>query len=426
MSDLPRLRPGSAFLLLQIFGVLMGGAVMGGAVMGGAEEDPCKCFILEKEYDWSLLMSDHCCVKLSLSVDSLEWNIFTSLPGLRILDLSGSGILEITDAVGGANRTNLEFLYLNNNHLKDLPDGFLRNAPNLKVLHVENNELRRLPENFLKISDQISEIHLNSNHLISLPADLLKPSLTKLNFLNNSLDCTCVLYDQLGAKLRDNHTSSLLDGVICATPNEVRGLQIVEVERGRLCRSHGLTVALICVPLGALLLFLCWYCCCRKHKGNYTGAGRECRLVTVDRNGAGNMGGEYHHYEPQHKNRTEAEPGQFKDPILLRPSAALLGSSRDLYEEVEIKLGTSADSLVKGEGQVCQEGPGLTLAVEEEEEEELKAEIEGDAVSVTDVMKDSTDREKLYLNQSTDYYSLVPGIELEDSDHGDYESVDLT
>ncbi|XP_077306932.1 uncharacterized protein LOC143926756 [Lithobates pipiens] len=421
MSGLPRFGPGSLFLLL--FGVLMGGAV----------EEPCKCFTLEKEYDWSLLLSDHCCVKLSLSVDTLEWNIFTALPALRVLDLSSSGILEITDAVQGTNRTNIEFLYLNNNHLKDLPDGFLSNAPKLKVLHVEHNELRRLPDNFLKVSDQIEEIHLNSNHLNSLPAHLLKPSLTKLNFLNNSLDCTCVLYDRLEPKLRDNRTRSLLDGVVCATPTEVSGLQIVEVERGRLCRSHSLTVALICVPLVALVFFLCWYCCCRKQKGHYTSAGRESSLVTMDRNGASNVGGEYHHYELQQsfqKNRREAEPGQFKDPILLKPSAALLGSSRDLYEEVEIKLGTSADCLVKGEGRVCQEGPGLTLAVEEEEEEEeevdLKAEVEVDAVSVTEVMKDSTDREKLYLNQSTDYYSLVPGIELEDSDHCEYESVDLT
>lgn len=419
MSGL-RFRPGSVFFLLQMFGVLMGGAM----------EEPCKCFVVEKEYDWSLLMSDHCCVNLSLSVDTLEWNIFTLLPGLRVLDLSNSGILEITDAVQGRNRTNIEFLYLNNNHLKDLPNGFLSNAPNLKVLHIEHNKLRRLPDNFLKVSDQIEEIHLNFNDLNSLPGDLLKPSLTKLNFLNNSLDCTCVLYDQLEPKLRDNHTSSLLDGVICVTPNEVSGLQIVEVERGRLCRSHSLTIALICIPLVALVLFLCWYCCCRKHKGNYTSAGRECNLVTVDRNGASNVGGEYHHYELQQSfqnKRREAEPSQFKDPILLKPSAALLGSSRDLYEEVEIKLGTSADSLVKGEGQVGQEGPGLTLAVEEEEEEvDLKTELEVDTVSVTEVMKDSTDREKLYLNQSTDYYSLVPGIELEDSDHCEYESVDLT
>lgn len=409
-------------MVLQLLGVLV----------GGTAEDLCVCVVLEEEYDWSLLKSDHCCVNVSLSVDTLEWNIFTSMAALRVLDLSGAGISEITDAVQGKNRTNIEFLYLNHNYLKDLPDGFLSNAPNLKVLHLEHNQLQRLPADFLRVSEQIEEINLSFNDMRTLPAHLLKPSLTKLNFLNNSLDCTCSQYDQLEPKFHHNHTSSLLEEVTCASPNEVIGLRISELERGRLCRSHGLTVALICIPLVALLLFVCWYFCCRTHKGNYTNAGRECNLVTVDRNGAGNMG-EYHHYEPQQhfpKERREAESGQFKDPILLKPSSALLGSSRDLYEEVEIKPGTSADSLVKGEGQVGREGVGLTLAVEEEEEEEeaeLKADgSEVDAVSVTEVMKDSADREKLYLNQSTDYYSLVPGIELEDSDHCEYESVDLS
>ncbi|XP_072275382.1 uncharacterized protein [Pyxicephalus adspersus] len=420
MSDLNRPSHRSVLLLLQVFGVLM----------GVTAEDSCKCLVLEEEYDWSLLTTDHCCVNVSLTVDTLEWNIFTSLPSLRVLDLSNSGTLEITDSIQGKNQTNIEFLYVNNNHLKDLPAGFLSNAPKLKVLHLQHNKLQRLPADFLQLSDHIEEINLSFNDFNSLPASLLKSSLTKLSFLNNSLDCTCALHDQLQHQLHDNHTRSLLDEVTCASPNDVSGLRIVELERGRLCRSHSLTIALICIPLVALVLFLCWYVCCRKQKGNYTNTRRECSLVTVDRNGASNMG-EYHHYDLQQnfqKDRREVESGQFKDPILLKPSTALLGSSRDLYEEVEIKTGTSADPLVKGEGQVGQDGPGLTLAEEqEEEEEEVKAdEVEVDAVSVTEVMKDSADREKLYLNQSTDYYSLVPGLELEDSDHCEYESVDLS
>lgn len=49
-----------------------------------------------------------------------------------------------------------------------------------------------------------------------------------------------------------------------------------------------------------------------------------------------------------------------------------------------------------------------------------------DALSVTEVMRDSADREKAYLTQSTEYYSLVPGLQLDDSDHGEYDNVDLT
>ncbi|XP_075688175.1 uncharacterized protein LOC142657009 [Rhinoderma darwinii] len=401
-----------------------------GVLAGISAEDACKCIVLEQEVDLARLTSDHCCVNLTLSVDTLEWNIFTPLRSLRVLDLSNSGILEITDSEEGRNQTLVEFLYLNHNHLLELPEGFLSNAPNLRVLHLEFNELRHLPLNFLQVSGHIREIHLSYNNLNSFPVLLLKPSLTTFGFLNNSLDCTCAFYDQLEPKFGANDTRLLLDDVICASPKDANGRKILDIQRNVVCRSHSLTVALICVPLVVLVLLTCWYVFCRRRKGAYSSTRRECSLVTVDRNGAGNMG-QYHHYEPRQnfqKERREQEVHQFKDPILLRPSAALLGSNRDLYEEVEIKLGTSADSLVEGDGHAGREGAGLMLAVEEEEEEvELKPdEPEVETVSFTEVMKDSSDREKLYLNQTTDYYSLVPEIELEDSDHCEYESVDLS
>ncbi|XP_044157122.1 leucine-rich repeat, immunoglobulin-like domain and transmembrane domain-containing protein 1 isoform X2 [Bufo gargarizans] len=392
-------------------------------------EDPCTCIFLEQEADWSLLASDHCCVNLTLSVNTLDWNLFTPLHSLRVLDLSNSGIEELTESEGGRNQTLIEILYMDHNHLMELPEGFLSNAPNLRILHLEFNELRHLPPNFLQVSVLIQELHLSYNNLHSFPASLLRPSLTTFGFLNNSLDCSCALYDQLEPNFLANGTRLLLDDVVCAFPKDANGQRILDVPRTSVCRSHGLTVALICIPLVALVLLVCWYVCCRRQKGAYANTRRECSLVTVDRNGAGNRG-EYHHYEPRHnfqKERKEQEIQQFKDPILLRPSAALLGSNRDLYEEVEIKPGTSADSLVEGGGREGLEGAGLMLAVAEEEEEELgPEEPEVETVSVTEVMKDSSDREKLYLNQTTDYYSLVPEIELEDSDHCEYESVDLT
>lgn len=53
------------------------------------------------------------------------------------------------------------------------------------------------------------------------------------------------------------------------------------------------------------------------------------------------------------------------------------------------------------------------------------SEPEVDTVSVSEVLKDSADREKIYMSQSTNYYNLVPGIELEDSDNVEYENIDL-
>ncbi|KAM4722938.1 uncharacterized protein WCC33_009128 [Rhinophrynus dorsalis] len=412
---------GTAFLWLLLLGLFA----------SGAADDLCNCTLMENLSDWSSLMSEHCCLNISLSVGTLDWNIFTPLSNLRVLDLSNCGIIQITDTEGGKKPTHIEKLYMGHNHLKELPDGFMSNAPNLKVLHLENNQLVKLPPNLLLVSNNIQEINLSYNNLTSVPPSIFKPSLSKFSFLNNSLECTCTLYDHFGPLFLRNDSIELLEDLICDSPKDVSGLKIINVERGSLCRSHSLTVVLICVPLLLLLGFVCWYLCCRGHKGSYTNKRPESSLVTVDRNGAGSMG-EYHHYEPRqysYKDRREPEINQLKDPILLKPSAALLGSSRDLYEEVEIKLGTSADSLVKKEGHISTEGPGLMLAVDEEEDEEnLNAgdELEVETVSVTEVMKDSSDREKMYLNQATDYYSLVPGIELEDSDHCEYESVDLS
>lgn len=100
-----------------------------------------------------------------------------------------------------------------------------------------------------------------------------------------------------------------------------------------------------------------------------------------------------------------------RNQLMLRPSSTLLDSTRDIYEEVEVKLG-SVDSLAPPPSTCSTEGAAGKQDL--------------DTVSVSEVMKDSADREKAYLTQSTEYYSLVPGIEIEDSDHGEYESVDLS
>ncbi|KAM8930099.1 uncharacterized protein RCH25_006015 [Pelodytes ibericus] len=417
--------------LLRYIGMLFLWLLFVGVVAEGNVDYPCdNCTVLDNVADWSNLQSELCCVKLELSIGTLDWNIFTPLSHLRVLHLSNSGILEITDSEGGRLPTNVEYLYMDHNHLKELPNGFLSNAPKLRVLHLDFNQLHRLPKNLLLTSDHIEEINLNYNKLTSIPSSIFKPSLSVLGFLNNSLECTCDLYDQLEPTFGKNDSILVLRDLTCSRPREDNDPNIQEVGRSSLCRSHSLTVVLICVPLLLVLGFTCWYLCCRKRKGGYSSTRRECSLVTVDRNGSGNLG-HYHQYEPRksyQKDRRELDINQVKDPILLKPSAALLGSSRDLYEEVEIKLGTSEDHLVQRDIQVGQEGPGLMLAVEEDDDEELREGdgLEVETVSVTDVLKDSTDREKLYLNQATDYYSLMPGIELEDSDHCEYESVDLS
>nr|XP_033771697.1 uncharacterized protein LOC117346370 isoform X2 [Geotrypetes seraphini] len=337
--------------------------------------------------------------------------------GVKEIDLSDCNISSIINGVADYN--SLEVLRLDRNLLRKLPDGFLGDAPALKVIHLENNQLNELPETFLQASNQIQEIYLAFNKVTSLPSTVFKPSLIRLGASNNSLVCTCSLYNSLKIYFADNQSTEVLSTLTCTGPENIQGMNIQHIQRHHLCQSHRLTALFICLPVLAALGVACWCCCHRKKKSNFAVSRQECHLATVERNGTRTLM-DHHHYIPC-KMPVPAE--NEKNLSLLKPSTALLGSSRDLYEEVEVKLGASVDSLLASEGDL-----GKKVAIKKlvmEEEVTAGSEAEAETVSVTEVLKDSTDREKLYMNQATDYYNLVPGIELDDSDHCEYESIDL-
>ncbi|MBN3302312.1 SLIK3 protein, partial [Amia calva] len=334
--------------------------------------------------------------------------MFSKSKTLRILDLSACSITEIYDVSGPVGL--LQELYLDHNKLKKLPENFLANTPNLRVLHLQDNKLQKLPGNFLQESHHLEELHLDFNHLSSLPLSIFKPGLQRLELSNNSLDCTCDLIELLQESNKPQRVNAsdwrwLITNLTCASPEHLYGKSVWSIKKTEVCRSKGLTALFILLPLTLVLaLVLCW-CCGRKRKrkeGTFDLAKRASHLSTVDRNGSDGMMDRRHHYKPCEVAlpRDREKNILLKNQLMFRPSTALLGSNRDLYEEVEIKLG-SVDSLV-------QPPPDL------------------ETVSVTEVLKDSNDREKLYLTQSTEYYNLVPGIDLGDSDHGEYENVDLS
>ncbi|MBN3279023.1 CHADL protein, partial [Polyodon spathula] len=340
---------------------------------------------------------------------------------LKILDLSACGITEVVEA--SAYESHLEVLYLNHNQIGQLPGTFLANAPSLKILHLENNKLQTLPDTFLQASTQLEELHLNSNYLSFLPARVFKLGIQTIELSNNTLECTCsFIYE-----LKEGVTNiSLLSNLTCTTPGNLQGRSVWSLQRSELCRSHKLTALFILMPLSLIIaLVLCCYCR-RKKRGKQASldlAKRESQLVTVDRNGVKGLLDRHHHAPCEVVMSDVGDKNVLlKNQIMFRPSATLLGSNRDLYEEVEVRLGTSMDSLP----QTVEEAyPNLTsIDCKEEPAEESKLDVE--TVSVTEVLKDSTDREKMYLTQSTDYYNLLPDIDLDDSDHYEYESVDLS
>ncbi|XP_008107746.1 bestrophin-4 isoform X2 [Anolis carolinensis] len=387
----------------------------------GSLEEACNCSTtIDFHLFQTQLVPEMCCVNLSrTTIDTLDWSIFAGIVGLRELYLSNCGISDIIRADNGS--SSLKILHLDHNQLSTLPDNFLKNAPNLHVLQLESNQLQKLPEAFLEASDQIQVIHLEFNNLTSLPSGIFKSSLLELGLSNNSWDCTCTLFGNV-----DKVQLALLDTeIICSTPQHFHGLNLKNIPRQDLCRNHTLTALLISLPLVAILvLVICCFCRQKKKTSYIIRSRKESHLAMGERNG-GKGSGDHHSYMPCDLPIASAAESEknilLRNQVLLKPSAALLGSNRDLYEEVEIKLGSSEDFMVQG-GLDHDKSRSNKLAVAEEGV--TGGESEAETVSVTDVLKDSADREKLYMNQS-DYYNLVPGIELEDSDHMEYENIDL-
>ncbi|XP_062974608.1 leucine-rich repeat and transmembrane domain-containing protein 1-like [Elgaria multicarinata webbii] len=393
----------------------------------GALEESCNCStpINSQELQTNLIPG-MCCLNFTRTkIDTLDWSIFAGIAGLRELYLSNCSISDIINVDNGS--STLEILHLDHNQLSWLPDHFLRNAPSLHVIQLDSNQLQKLPKSFLETSDQIQEIHLDFNNLSSLPSGIFKPSLLTLSLSNNSWDCTCSLLGDLEKYL----VAPFYTDVVCNTPERFHGLNIKTIPKQELCRIPSLTALFICLPLVAVLVLVTWCFCKQKKKttGYALRGGKECRLATVERNGAKGSG-DHHCYIPYELPLTSTAESEknilLQNQVLLKPSTALLGSNRDLYEEVEIKLGASEDSLLRdNEGNLDQDKSGsknLAIAAEGG----TGGESEAETMSVTDVLKDSADREKLYMNQSADYYNLVPGIELEDSDHMEYENVNLS
>lgn len=371
----------------------------------------------------STVPADACCLNYSGSTFShVSWSVFANETDIEILDLSSCNIRFI--GIDGTGPRTLQEVYLNHNRLTALPRGFLAGQPSLRVLDLGSNLLEEFPEGFLQGSDNLQVLNLQGNHLRLIPDSVVqKPSLQRLELDGNLWDCSCVFVEGLEEGHQDNRTTKLQDlvgNLTCSSPGKVAGRTVWSVRPGDVCRPPGLTALFIVLPLLLLsVVVLCW-CCGRKKKRKETPA----FAASKKRAPSSNCNGQKHrtnHQPVAVEQNKSAEAGILKNQLLLHPASAVLGSTRDIYEEVVIKLG-SVESLSRAPS-------GCSCSTEERQgsqEPDGASKGELDTVSVTEVMKDSTDREKAYLAQSTEYYSLVPGIDLEDSDHGEYESVNLS
>ncbi|XP_034558019.1 trophoblast glycoprotein [Notolabrus celidotus] len=368
---------------------------------------------------------DVCCLNFSGSAFShVHWSVFTNETNIQTLDLSHCNISSLN--ITGEEALPLQKVYLGHNRLKELPKDFLASQPRLALVDLSSNLIQELPDGFLKDSESLQKLYLQGNQLQVLPGSVLqKPNLRTLDLDWNPWDCSCILLEGLEEGRKVNRTTKfpeLVGNLTCVSPMHLAGRTVLSVRLSDVCRPAGLTALFIVLPLLILsALILCW-CCGRKRKK------KEAPVSSSKKKKASSSSsnGQKHHKRQQHAATEQNKAGHcsregiLKNQLLLRPASTLLGSTRDIYEEVEIKLG-SVESLPRQPSH-CSSTEGKQGL----QEPDGVGKTELDAVSVTEVMKDSADREKAYLTQSTEYYSLVPGIELEDSDHGEYENVSLS
>jgi Leucine-rich repeat (LRR) protein len=110
----------------------------------------------------------------------------TSLKSLKIIDLSGNDFSELPASF--TNLINLEEIYLNEEKNIDLPKSLslLSSLPKLKTLHLENDNLSILPSEIYKLNN-LENLYLNDNNFKKIPALDALNHLKYLDLKNNQI-----------------------------------------------------------------------------------------------------------------------------------------------------------------------------------------------------------------------------------------------
>ncbi|MFT6749221.1 MAG: Leucine-rich repeat (LRR) protein [Flavobacterium sp.] len=117
--------------------------------------------------DWSKLSNIE---YLSLENDHLKElpTFIVNLKKLKVIDLSGNDFKQLPKEFSLLQ--NLEEIYLNNEKDLDLPNtlSVLSKLPKLKTLHLENDNIDSLPVEILNLKN-LEELYLTNNKLLDIP-----------------------------------------------------------------------------------------------------------------------------------------------------------------------------------------------------------------------------------------------------------------
>ena len=107
---------------------------------------------------------------LSLENDHLKElpEFITFLKNLKTIDLSGNDFKQLPKSF--SNLQKLEEIFLNNDKDLDLPNTLklLSNLPRLKTLHLENDNITYVPTEILNLK-KLEELYLTNNNLLEIP-----------------------------------------------------------------------------------------------------------------------------------------------------------------------------------------------------------------------------------------------------------------
>ncbi|KAF0287755.1 Toll-like receptor 6 [Amphibalanus amphitrite] len=158
--------------------------------------------------------------------------------GLQVLDLSNNGLTEVGTS-DFREFVNLKELWLSSNSLSVLQDGWLTGLSRLERLDISQNQLATLPALMLNETKALKAVMVQGNNITVLPPGLLAdlPQLQTINMSGNSLSAQWIRKDTFAGLLRLivlDLSGNVLDSLSPDVFEDLSSLQVLDLSNNQL------------------------------------------------------------------------------------------------------------------------------------------------------------------------------------------------